>query len=84
MTAGINVSMILTYIRSSARQLSFKCQIKDDLSVSTLSLKNGLPCIETQTVWLDEKILPKEHFCTHPQYIKENSYMGSKFGCHPL
>lgn len=22
-------------------------------------------------VWLDEKILSKEHFCTHPKYIKE-------------
>lgn len=53
MTAGINVSMILKYIRSRARQLNTKGQIKGDLSVSTLPLKNGLPCIETHIVWLD-------------------------------
>lgn len=49
MTAGINASVILTYVRTRAGQLNSKCLLKDDLSISTLSLKNGLPCIETQT-----------------------------------
>lgn len=49
MTAGINGSMILTYIRSRARQLNSKCPLKDDMSISTLPLTNGLPCTETQS-----------------------------------